>query len=85
MLSASNSTALFVPPGFAHGFQTLAPHTEIIYLIRGAYSPNSALVLNPFDETLGIRWYGKQILLSEIDRNSPTLKDAKSRIESLGL
>ena len=38
-LTAENRRALYVPPYFAHGYQTLTDDTEVIYQVSGAYAP----------------------------------------------
>lgn len=55
-LSAENQQSLVVPPGFAHGFQTLEDDTEIIYLVTAAYSAESESGVHPFDTALNISW-----------------------------
>lgn len=55
-LSASNLRALMIPPGFAHGFQTLLPDSELIYLHSEAYNPDLERGLNPQDPILAIPW-----------------------------
>jgi dTDP-4-dehydrorhamnose 3,5-epimerase len=55
-LSASNRRAMLIPPGFAHGFQTLEPDSELIYLHSEAYDPALERGLNPRDPSLAIRW-----------------------------
>ena len=55
-LSATNLRALRIPPGFAHGFQTLEPDSELIYLHSEAYDPALERGLNPRDPSLAIPW-----------------------------
>jgi dTDP-4-dehydrorhamnose 3,5-epimerase len=55
-LSADNQESLVIPPGFAHGFQTLSDNAEIIYLVTAAYSAQAEDGINPFDPAVGIRW-----------------------------
>jgi len=55
-LSAENLRALLIPPGFAHGFQTMEPGSELVYLHSEAYDPACERGLNPCDPCLGIAW-----------------------------
>jgi len=55
-LSAANRLALFLPRGFAHGFQTLTPDCELLYLHDQAYSPEDEGGLRHDDPALGIAW-----------------------------
>lgn len=55
-LSAANLCGLLIPPGFAHGFQTLEPDCELIYLHSEAYDPDLERGLNPQDPILAIPW-----------------------------
>ncbi len=56
VLSADNSKSLFIPRGFAHGFQTLASDCELLYLHTAYYSPESEAALNLADPALAIAW-----------------------------
>jgi dTDP-4-dehydrorhamnose 3,5-epimerase len=55
-LSAANRLALFLPRGFAHGFQTLTPDCELLYLHDEFYSPECEGGLRHDDPALGIAW-----------------------------
>lgn len=55
-LSAENRRALYVPEGFAHGFQTLAPSSEVLYLISSFHAPEAAAGLRYDDPAFGIPW-----------------------------
>jgi dTDP-4-dehydrorhamnose 3,5-epimerase len=55
-LSAENLRAMLIPPGFAHGFQTLQPDSELIYLHSEAYDSDLERGLNPQDPILAISW-----------------------------
>ena len=56
VLSADNLTSLFIPQGFAHGFQTLSDHCELIYLHSTPYAPAAEGALNVADPALAIAW-----------------------------
>ena len=55
-LSAENARSLFIPKGFAHGFQTLADDTELLYLHTTPYVQGAEGGLNPADTALAIAW-----------------------------
>jgi len=74
-LTAENGKQLWVPPGFAHGFCTLAPSTEISYKVTNYYSAEHDRGILWNDPAIGIEWpieAGKAIL-SDKDRKQPTL------------
>jgi dTDP-4-dehydrorhamnose 3,5-epimerase len=72
-LSAANLRALLIPPGFAHGFQTLEPDCELLYLHSKAYDPALEGALNPCDPALAIAWPGKIAVMSDKDANRPMI------------
>ena len=74
-LNAENGDQLFVPVGFAHGFCTLVPDTEVFYKVNNVYSSAHDRGLNWADPALGIRWpvNENQAILSEKDRALPIL------------
>ncbi|MFK4492319.1 dTDP-4-dehydrorhamnose 3,5-epimerase [Bradyrhizobium sp. USDA 336] len=55
-LNAEDRRQIYVPPGFAHGYQTLMDDTEISYLVSAPYSPAAEEGLKFDDRTLGIVW-----------------------------
>jgi dTDP-4-dehydrorhamnose 3,5-epimerase len=55
-LKAEDRRQLYVPPGFAHGYQTLMDDTEISYLVSAPYTPAAEDGLKFDDRTLGIVW-----------------------------
>lgn len=70
-LSEENHLGLFVPKGFAHGFQTMAPDSEVYYQISTAYEPAAARGVRWNDPAFGIRWPDGLRTLSERDRSYP--------------
>ena len=70
---------LYVPKGFAHGFQTLADNTEAIYQMSEFYHPESARGVRWNDPAFGIRWPDAgRAILSERDREWPDYPQSKS-------
>lgn len=78
-LSAENGHQLYVPIGFAHGFVTLEPDSEIVYKCSDYYAPETEGSLRWEDPDIGIEWplQGNPIL-SEKDAIAPLLKDFES-------
>ena len=72
-LSAENRLMVYVPKGFAHGFQTLNDDTELHYQISVAYAPRSARGIRWDDPELAVQWPLLATHISEKDRSYPFL------------
>ena len=70
-LNADNRTAMFIPEGCAHGFQTLLDNTEVEYLMSGRYVPESSTGVRFDDPVFGIEWPLPVSSVSERDRSWP--------------
>jgi len=71
-LSAANRRMIYVPVGFAHGFQSLVPDTEVFYMVSTPYYPDSSLSVRWNDPLFAIDWpHEDQRVISERDRNYP--------------
>lgn len=68
-LSADDASAVLIPTGVAHGFQTLDDATSVVYLMRGGYAPESARTLRYDDPTIGIDWPLPVSVISQNDRS----------------
>ena len=76
-LSENNRRALYVPRGFAHGFQTLADDTEVFYMISEPYAPEAADGVRWDDPAFGIVWpLGDPTEISDKDRSWPNFTPA---------
>jgi dTDP-4-dehydrorhamnose 3,5-epimerase len=71
VLSAANYKILYVPEGFAHGFQTLEDNTEIFYQMSQFYSPEHARGVRYNDPAFGIQWMIGEPVMTDRDRNYP--------------
>jgi dTDP-4-dehydrorhamnose 3,5-epimerase len=78
-LSAENGAQMYVPKGFAHGFVTLLPDSEIIYKCSDYYAPETEGALRWDDPDVGIAWpLSGPAVLSDKDRVAPLLVDLNS-------
>jgi len=84
-LSAENGTQLYIPVGFAHGFATLEPDSEIIYKCSDYYAPETEGALQWNDPVIGIDWpVTGDAILSDKDAVAPQLADLDSPFEFRG-
>lgn len=80
VLSAENWHQLWIPKGFAHGFCTLEPRTEVLYKVTDYYDPECDRGLAWNDPALGIEWPldTSEIVLSDKDAKQPKLSELQS-------
>ncbi len=83
VISAENWKQVFVPVGFAHGYVTLEPDTEVLYKTTDFYSPEHERGIIWSDPDLGIDWGIEegQATMSEKDRLLPRLSDVTEFFE----
>jgi len=62
---------LYVPPGVAHGFQTLVPGCDVLYMMSEFYRPELGGGVRYNDESFGIHWPLPVTLIAERDRAYP--------------
>jgi dTDP-4-dehydrorhamnose 3,5-epimerase len=75
-LSSENGTAVFIPPGFAHGFQTLVDETQLLYLMAAYYDEDAQRGVRNDDPDLAISWPDvAELVISERDLAMPPLRD----------
>jgi dTDP-4-dehydrorhamnose 3,5-epimerase len=72
-LAADDQRMLYLPPGFAHGFQTLVDDSEVDYLIAPEYVPDAARGVRWDDPAIGVEWPEAERIISERDRGLPLL------------
>ena len=76
-LTEDNGRMLYIPKGFAHGFQTLADKTEIFYQMSTCYHPESGRGVRWNDPAFGIQWpAADRVILSDRDRLWPDYTDS---------
>lgn len=74
-LTAENRCMLYVPEGFAHGFQTLEEETEVFYQITNFYNRDSEGGVRWNDPAFAIRWHATDgVTINERDANYPDFK-----------
>jgi dTDP-4-dehydrorhamnose 3,5-epimerase len=80
LLSASNGKQIWVPQGFAHGYVTLEPDTEVFYKVTDYYAPEAEGGVLWNDPALAIVWPldGSAAILSDKDVQLPPLRDLAS-------
>lgn len=81
ILTEHNKRQLLVPKGFAHGFCTLVPNTQVLYKVDEYYSPEHDRGILWNDPALGIDWPTSNPILSDKDQRHPLLKDAEMNFE----
>ncbi len=79
-LTADNGRQLFVPEGFAHGFVTLEPDTEVAYKVSSLYAPESDAGIAWNDPEIAIDWQTSvdNVILSAKDEKHPLLLDCNT-------
>ena len=81
-MTADEGSQIFVPAGFAHGFCTLTPDTQVIYKVSHYYAPTHEAGIHWDDPDVDVKWpVGRpDAILSEKDRNLPRLGEVISSL-----
>lgn len=83
-LRAGEHQMLYVPEGFAHGFQALTEDVRVAYKVTCEYAPQEDRGIAWNDPDLGIEWPIPEPVLSQKDGSFPRLKDADNTFEYRG-
>ena len=73
-LNTSEQISLWIPEGFAHGFQALEDKTKVLYKVTNYWNKEAEQSVNPLDLTLGIYWPINEIKLSDKDMHAPSFR-----------
>lgn len=73
-LSSANRHQLYIPAGFAHGFQTLTDDTEVGYMISAFHAPHAAQGFRYDDPRIGITWPLPVAMISQKDLDWPPFR-----------
>lgn len=76
VIDAAKHNMIYIPAGFAHGYQALEDNTTVAYKISTIYSPNNEGGIRW--DSMNISWPFEKALLSEKDKNWPGFKSFKS-------
>ncbi len=79
ILSDKNSKSIFIPPGFAHGFQALDKENYIIYSCPKYRNEKSETTINFRDKNLKIKWPIKKTIVSKKDNEGISFFDFKKK------
>ncbi len=80
-LSAQNMRMIYIPEGFAHGFQTLEENSELIYHHTAFYQPGVEGGVRYNDPTVGVEWPLEPTVISDKDQKHPYLNSNYSGIK----
>ena len=81
IVSADNMKMMYIPEGFAHGFQTMESNSELLYFHTNFYSPEHEGVVRYNDPKVGIKWPLEVTDVSERDDKHPLLGEDFSGIK----
>ena len=76
-LTDRNQKSLWVPPGFAHGFQATSDDAEVLYLTTGEYSAQHDRSLFWNDSDIRVKWPIEDVILSDKDSSAPSLRELR--------
>lgn len=73
VLTEENRKVMFIPEGFAHGFQVLSETADFMYKCSNYYDPSAERGINALDPTLGLPWHDILPITSDRDEKLPFL------------
>ena len=79
VLSEKNNTSIYVPPGFAHGFQALENKNYIVYSCTKYRNKKSETTIKFDEKEFKIKWPNKKIVISTKDKNGISLSEFKKK------
>ena len=79
ILSEKNSNSIYIPPGFAHGFQALDKENYIIYNCTKYRNSKSEIAIKYDDENLNIKWPLKRQIVSKKDKEAISFLEFKKK------
>jgi dTDP-4-dehydrorhamnose 3,5-epimerase len=75
-LNEENKQSIYIPQGFAHGFQTLTENAEIIYMVSQVYNSESEGGIRFDDPAIGIKWKLPVTTVSQKDQQIPYINSS---------
>ncbi len=81
ILSSENNSMLWIPAGFAHGFEALSENVVFVYKVTKYYNQASEKGIRYNDPDLNIKWMTNEPIVSEKDLILPSLKEYVSKNE----
>jgi dTDP-4-dehydrorhamnose 3,5-epimerase len=79
ILSEKNNTSIYIPPGFAHGFQALENENYIVYSCTKYRNKKSETTIKFDDKDLNIKWPSKKLIISNKDKKGISLSEFKNK------
>ena len=81
ILSEKNSNSIYIPPGFAHGFQALDKENYIIYNCTKYRNSKSEITIKYDDKNLRIKWPLKRQIVSKKDKDAISLLEFERKVK----
>lgn len=78
VLDAGERRSVYLAEGLGHAFVALEDDSTVMYLCSAEYNPDREHTINPFDPAIGITWPVSEPILSERDRDAPTLAQTQA-------
>ncbi len=81
ILSEKNSNSIYIPPGFAHGFQALDKENYVIYNCTKYRNSKSEIAIKYDDKNLRIKWPLKRQIVSKKDKHAISLLEFEKKVK----